>query len=236
MTELKGIFIAGVLAITSSSMHAQTAAPNPFAKGGATSTQGNVAGARLPAPLLPIVSRTTPPASAKSLLPPLVLPPPLPTKQRAPVATLPGDGGNNPVSEKSADTSQGGASPFMSREDIDAQRALCSMSMTGSSVRPVPSQDSDVTLHFKRISGQNCLLAVSVDDPWVDAQLDVISDEVRLSIQENGGTSARATWVNVVAGVQSFKVKVRQAGNSSEKVLEPSRVPAKDLAKQEMSD
>jgi hypothetical protein len=221
MTYLPRIshFAGAVLMLLSVQAFAQAEEPiNPFKKRIAAVAKPTTAGTKgdVPPPLLPLADTTASAPAPQLVLPPSIpgqLPPLLGPGQAAQANGLSGtaqkpSGSDEPP--KPIDKS----SPFMSREVIEAQRTLCNSSLQGPTIRPIPYQESELSLKFKKVAGQNCLVAVAVDDAWVDAQLDVAGDEVRLIAEENGTLLARSTWVSVVAGTQSFKIKVRQEASS----------------------
>lgn len=156
------------------------------------------------------VPLVTPPGQTVIQPPSLQLPPALPSATAA-LPALP------PVEKQSESKDEGKSTvdkdaPFLTKEALDAKRAACNLQLEGSSIRTLGAGESDLIIKFNRKAGQGCISAVSFDGTWLDAQIDSTNNEVILFASDNSSSSSRSSTIQVVAGDQTFKLRVKQDG------------------------
>lgn len=123
------------------------------------------------------------------------------------------------VAQVAAETPAAAVTP---RSVLEQNRAQCNTSLLGPLVHQIEAGESELTVRLVTNAGKNCLTAVSSDEPGVDVQMNRFSGEIRLLVEKNPQTVPRAFWVRMVAGEQSFKIKIRQAGAPLPPVAMPS--------------
>lgn len=148
-------------------------------------------------------------ASGTPTLPPpaLVLPPPLPAPSPAQAGAVPG------APQQAASDAAAGATrsrAFLSREEIEATRSRCKVSLAGGAQVRLPAFEAEQTIRLD--GGQGCLKAVSADVSWLDIRTSG-SDELLLIAQDNDDAAPRRGEVTVVTPNRTFVLFVRQAGS-----------------------
>lgn len=202
-------FLAPLLLLAVVSTSSYSEAVNPF-----KSNAKLKAAASAPAAPLVAVPTSKPELSASSPVGQTLTPPLTPPTFVAPPAPL---GGLTPppvLSDASADAKDSAPvdkdAPFMTREALDAKRAACRLTLDGATVRQVGVEESEIALKFTKNSGTGCLSAVLFEGDWLHAQIDSLGNEIRVSVAENTTTNSRQAVLQVLAGDQTFRVRIKQ--------------------------
>lgn len=160
---------------------AQATERNPF--------RPNPAPVKPAARLLPPIP--VPPVPAR--LPPVELPPPLETAAEPPVAS-PGAVPKKPRS-------------FLSRNQIEASRALCRVELSGPTSFRLPATRGTFVVPYK--GAQECITAVSAEDAWVEFRTSK-RGSLEVTVSANPDTLPRDTHLTVVAPNNTFELSIHQ--------------------------
>lgn len=177
-------------------------------------------GLRRIASLLAIAGLSLGAQANKVALPPLVIPPALPAVG-APASLA--RSATPPVPPQSSLKAR-------LKDNAGTAGADCLIRLGPSQAQVELTEGQDGVIQFTPERGARCLTAALSEANWLEARLDASQNRIYLMPGENREKSSRATWVSVVAGHRSFRVRVVQAGTPAMPVEAASPPGQADLA------